>query len=98
VKLPDYWIEQLERSCRVGTHKLAHRILREAYSQQHIGGEVVLSVTVTGLPRATRWSATKELVELGLIQIQQDGNQAARVIKLLGKPNPRRAKRSANGQ
>jgi hypothetical protein len=86
VKLPDYWIRQLERSQRVGTYKLALRILREAYKQQYTGGEVVLSAEVTGLPGTTRWSATKELVALNLIQIQQDGNRATRVTKLLLEP------------
>ena len=86
VKLPDYWIRQLEQSQHMGTYKLALRILREAYRQQYTGGEVVLSTEVTGLPGTTRWSASKELVALNLIEIQQDGNQATRVTKLHLKP------------
>jgi hypothetical protein len=95
VKLPNYWIEQLEHSCHLGTYKLAHRVLREAYKRQHVGGEVVLSAAVTGLPRATRWSATKELVKLNLIRIQQDGRQGTRVTELLFK---RPSNRGRNGQ
>jgi hypothetical protein len=86
VKLPNYWIRQLEQSEHAGTYKLALRILREAYKQQHIGGEVVLSAAVTGLPGTTRRSAAKELVTLKLIQIQQDGNRATRVTQLWLEP------------
>ena len=86
VKLPDYWIRQLEQSQHLGTYKLALRILREAYKQQYTSGEVVLSAEVTGLPGTTRWAAVKELVALNLIQIQQDGNRATRVTKLLLEP------------
>jgi hypothetical protein len=86
VKLPDYWIRQLEYSTHLGTYKLALRILREAYKQQHIGGEIVLSAAVTGLPGTTRRSAAKELVTLNLIQIQQDGTRATRVTKLRLEP------------
>ena len=86
VKLPDYWIRQLEQSQHAGTYKLALRILREAYKQQYAGGEVVLSAEITGLPGTTRWSAIKELVALNLIQIQQDGNRATRLTKLLLEP------------
>ena len=83
VKLPDYWIEQLEQSRRVGPYKLAHRILREAFKQQYRGGEIVLSTAVTGMPRTTRHDAAKEMVALGLIRIKQEGSQAARVTELL---------------
>jgi hypothetical protein len=86
VKLPDYWIRQLEQSHHVGTYKLALCILREAYKQQYTSGEVVLSAEVTGLPGTTRWAAIKELVALNLIQVQQDGNRATRVTKLLLEP------------
>jgi hypothetical protein len=64
-------------------------------SRQHVGGEVVLSAAVTGLPRATRWSATKELVKLNLIRIQQDGRQGTRVTELLLE---KQVKRGRNGQ
>ena len=86
VKLPNYWIRQLEQSTRVATYKLALRILREAYKQHYIGGEIVLSAEVTGLSGTTRRSAAKELVTLNLIQIQQDGNRATRVTKLRLEP------------
>jgi hypothetical protein len=86
VKLPDYWICQLEQSTHLGTYKLALRILREAYKQHYIGGEVVLSAAVTGLPGTTRRSAAKELVTLNLIQIQREGTRATRVTKLRLEP------------
>ena len=83
VKLPDYWIERLERSNNPGTFKLAHRILKDEFKCQYVGGEIVLSTEATGLSRKVRSKAVKELVGLGLIKIEQNGNQAVRVTNLL---------------
>jgi hypothetical protein len=83
VKLPVKWIERLEQSKSPGTFKLAHRILTEAFKRQYLGGEIVLSTETTGLPRKVRSRAVKELVGLGLIQVEQSGNQAVRVMDLL---------------
>ena len=75
--------ERLERSNNPGTFKLAHRILKDAFKRQYVGGEMVLSTEATGLSRKVRFKAVKELVGLGLIQIKQTGNQAVRVTNLL---------------
>ena len=83
VKLPHYWIEQLERSNSPGTFKLAHRILKQQFKCQCVGGEIVLSTEATGLSRKVRSKAVKELVGLGLIEIKQNGNQAVRVTDIL---------------
>jgi hypothetical protein len=83
VKFPHYWSERLERACRLATYKLAHRILREAFKRQHVGGEVILSTAVTGLPRETRRQAIQELVALGLIRTAQQGNGAVIVTEIL---------------
>lgn len=85
VKLPAYWIERLERSNNPGTFKLAHRILEEAFKRQYVGGEIVLSTKATELSRKVRFKAVKELIGLGLIEIEQNGNQATRVTNLLFK-------------
>ena len=85
VKLPDYWIEQLQESKNPGTFKLALRILKEAFKRSYVGGEIVLSTEVTRLSRKVRCRAVKELVKLGLIEIEQNGNQAVRVISILEK-------------
>jgi hypothetical protein len=77
VMLPNYWLERLERARRLGTFKLAHRILREAYLRQCIGGEIVLSTATTRMSRCARCHAVRELVELGLIRIQQEGSGAS---------------------
>ena len=82
VKLSSTWIDRLEQSKSVGTYKLAHRILREDFKRSHIGGQIVLSREVSGLPPTTTVRAARELVELGLIQIQQNGNRAIRVVNL----------------
>ena len=98
VKLPNFWIERLERCRRLGTYKLALRILREAYKRQYTGGDVVLSAAATGLPQTTRRRAVKEMVELGLIRTKQDGNKAPTVMELLSKGHTlKRARRGRNG-
>src|SRR5271156_1439069 len=53
VKLPNHWIECLERSKCASTYKLALRILREAYKRDQIGGDIILSGEVTWLARQT---------------------------------------------
>jgi hypothetical protein len=100
VRLPNHWIEQLERSHRpTATYKLAHRILREAFKQQYRGSEVVLSTAVTAMPRTTRHNVTKEMVALGLIRTKQEGRGAVIVTELLfGGDKPKRARRGKNGK
>jgi hypothetical protein len=83
LRLPATWLEKLEQSKSVGTYKLANRILREAFKREHVGGEIVLSRKVTGLPSTTSIRAARELVKLGLISIHQNGNKAIRVVNLL---------------
>ena len=97
VKLPDYWIEQLERSTSPGTFRLAHRILKEDFRRQFVGGEIVLSTEATGLSRKVRSRAVKELVGLGLIEIKQNGNQAVRVTDIILKEKKRRKNRPLLG-
>ena len=79
VRLPNFWIERLRHARRVSTVVLALVILREAFKRQHIGGEIVLSTEVTGMSRDVKYRATKELKGLGLIETEQNGNQAVRV-------------------
>jgi hypothetical protein len=97
VKLPTYWIEQLKQAASIATYKLALHILREAYKQQHLGGEIVLSAAATGLTRSIRRLGTKELVKLNLIRIAKENHKAPRVTELLfdGVKAKRRGK---NGQ
>jgi hypothetical protein len=83
VKFYGYWIDRLERSKNPGTFKLFLCILKADFRRQIVGGELVLSTEATGLSRKVRSRAIKELVELGLIEIEQKGNQAVRVTKLI---------------
>jgi hypothetical protein len=48
----------------------------EAFKREHIGGDIVLSSEVTRMPQTTRRRVAKELVKLGLIDIEQIGNGA----------------------
>jgi hypothetical protein len=92
VKLPSYWIEQLQCARLSATFKLALHILREDYKQKHTGGgEIVLSNATTGLTRNPRRHAIQEMIDLKLIQIKQVGKQAPRVTcLLLDRPKPKR--------
>jgi hypothetical protein len=83
VKLSNYWIERLRHARKVSTVTLAHVILREEFKRQHVDGEIILSTAVTGLSRHRKVRAVRELVDLGLIEIEQKGNQAIRVTHLI---------------
>jgi hypothetical protein len=75
VKLPAWWVEVLRGA--TGTARLlAMEVLIEAFKREHIKGNIVLSSEVTKIPQTTRRRAAKELVELGLITIEQIGNRA----------------------
>ena len=83
VKLPSRWVKALRRSKSASTYQLALTILFEAFKQEQLGGEIVLSTEMTKMPASTRKRATKELVKLGLIKVSQHGRQAVRVINIL---------------
>lgn len=85
VKLPRRWVKALRRTKSAATYQLAHAILFEAFKQDQfgrVGREVVLSSAVTKMPKETRRRATKELVKLGLIEVEQVGCEAPRVSKM----------------
>ena len=82
VKLPTRWVEALRRSKSASTYQLALTILLEAFKREQLGGEIVLSMKTTGMPRSTRARAVGELVKLGLITVKRDGRQAVRIINL----------------
>ena len=83
VKFPHFWIERLKRSKNPGTFKLAFQILKEAFKCRYGGGEIVLSTEATELPREVRRRAVRELIQLGLIETEQNGNQAIRVTSII---------------
>ena len=92
VMLPNFWIDRLRHARKVSTITLAHVILREAFKRQHLGGEIVLSTKATGLSRQVRARAVNELRELGLIETEQNGNQAVRVISIIEREEEKRRK------
>lgn len=83
VRLPMEWVETLDRATSKHTIKLAHRVLIEAFRQKHIGGEIALSAAVTRMPHSTRARAIRELVELGLIEVEQTGRRAVRIRRII---------------
>jgi hypothetical protein len=56
--------------------------LVEAFKREQIGGEIVLSMQVTGMHRNTRIRAVAELVQMGLIRVRQEGKEAVKVLNL----------------
>jgi hypothetical protein len=78
-KFPAWWIEVLHNA-GAGARLLAPIILAEAFRRKYIGGDIVLSSEVTKMPPTTRKRAAKELVELGLITVEQNGNRAPTVV------------------
>jgi len=75
VKFPRHWASALARSDSPNTYRLAHLILFEACKQQT--RKVTLSSDMTGwMPRNTKTRAARELAELGLITIEEDGVKA----------------------
>jgi hypothetical protein len=83
VKVPIYWVKQLSRANNPSTFKLAYYILGRAHECKYCGGEIILSTEATRIPRATRVRAVRELVKLGLIEIQYSGRQAVRVTNII---------------
>src|SRR5262245_55136969 len=79
VKLPRRWFKALQQSKKISTYRLALVILFEEFKREQIGGKIVLSMEVTGMPRSTRMKAVKELEKLGLIKVNRHGRQAIRV-------------------
>jgi hypothetical protein len=54
--------------------------LIEAFKREQVGGEIVLSVQVTGMHRNARARAVAELVQMRLIRVRQEGRGAVRVL------------------
>jgi hypothetical protein len=82
VKLPRRWLEALRQSRSANTYRLALIVLFEAFRQEQIGGEIVLSKEITGISGSARARAVDELVRLELIKVRRNGRQAIRVINI----------------
>jgi hypothetical protein len=84
-QVPAYWTKAL-RGAVGSTYQLALALLDADFvrKQKHRGGDIVLSLEVTGLLSASRHRATQSLLDLGLIEVEPSaGKRAARVTKLL---------------
>jgi hypothetical protein len=82
VRFPLSWLVALEQTKSASAIKLALKILFAEFHRQHTGGEVVLSAAMSGMPNATRVDATRELIRLGLIEVEQSGRGAPRVVRV----------------
>lgn len=81
IKFPTGWIEAL-RNANASAYRLALVILAESFKREVLGGDVVLSAAVTGMTHCARRRATQELVDLGLIVVEQAGKRAPTVIHI----------------
>ena len=83
-KFPAWWVEAL-RDAGAGAHLLAEIVLAEAFRRAYVRGDIVLSSEMTKMPPTTRRRAVRELVELGLIAVEQVGNEAPTVVHVFRK-------------
>jgi len=81
IQVPTFWREAL-RGAPGSTFEAALAVLDEKYRRDHIGGEVVLSAEVTGLKKDARRDATKDLIGRSLIEVDQSGRAAPRVVSV----------------
>ena len=88
VQVPMRWIVALEgANADSSAYKLALRLLAEAFKCSQVGGDVVLSSNVTGMPRSSKSRAAKELQRLGLIRTERlKVKQSLLVHVLVGPP------------
>ena len=82
VRLPVSWLVALRGTKSAAAKQLAMEILFAEFRRKYTDGELVLSAAMSGMPNATRAGATKELVRLGLIEVEQCGRQAPRVVRV----------------
>ena len=75
-----------------GARLLALIILAEAFKREYMGGDIVLSAEVTKMPPTTRRRAAKEMVELGLITVEQAGNNRAPIVTTVHFNDPNRVR------
>jgi hypothetical protein len=80
VQVPLRWVEALQQTPHGCTYRLALTILAEAFKCKQLGGEVVLSFAVTGMPQTSRRRASMELQKLGLIRIERQSEKQAPIV------------------
>ena len=72
VQMPMGWIAALEgANAYSSAYKLALRLLAEAFKCSQVGGDVVLSSKVAGMPRSSKSRAAKKLQRFGLIRLER---------------------------
>jgi hypothetical protein len=82
VMVPMRWMVALKRTRSVNAYRLALLILAEAFKDRHRTGKVCLSTAVTEMSRETKRRAAKELMKLGLIEVEKTGKQVLKVTIL----------------
>jgi hypothetical protein len=87
VQVPMRWIMALEgANADSSAYKLALRLLAEAFKCSQVGGDVVLSSQVTGIPRSSKSRAAKELQRLGLIRTERQKVKQSLLVNVLVGP------------
>jgi hypothetical protein len=87
VQVPMGWITALEgANADSSAYKLALRLLAEAFKCSQVGGDVVLSSQVTGMPRSSKSRAARELQRLGLIRTERQKVKQSLLVRVLVGP------------
>src|SRR4051812_20921227 len=80
VNVPWHWVEQLRRTKRVCTYRVAVLLL---YEHWRTGGRPIslsnVGVRGEGLSRRSKWSAITELQGLGLIEVEAVPRKSPRI-------------------
>jgi hypothetical protein len=90
IKVPRHWISALGRSKSANTYRLGMLILLAALKDKRRNREITLSTAMTGMPRNTKAKAARELADLGLIQLLEDGAGALRARVVSDSSNKKR--------
>ena len=83
IQVPTFWCAAL-RGASGATHTMALVVLDEKHKRDYVGGDIVLSAEVTGMNKATRHRATRDMVQRGLFEVDQvgRGHSAPRVTSI----------------
>ena len=89
VQFPARWAKALRSVQANGsTWGLAYALLAEAFKREHLGGDVILSTFVTGMPRNTKRKAARELQKLNLIHIEYQREKQSPIIYVIVSVGP----------
>ena len=83
IKVPNSWMEELQKARHIGTYRVALHLL---YRHWKKAGEVAplsnVALAEVGVTRWEKWRALEELERLGLVEVRRRPRQAP-LVKLI---------------